>query len=119
MIQTILAKIVGTQNERDLKKLRPIVGQVGVFEPAIEALSDDQLRGKTVEFRTRLANGEMLDDLLAAAGKRNGRVMTPSSQPEKGGFYRADHFEFSKRDLPALYTAGGKDFIGKPVDFGQ
>ncbi len=67
MIQTILAKIVGTQNERDLKKLRPIVGQVGAFEPAIQALSDEQLRAKTAEFRTRLANGETLDDLLPEA----------------------------------------------------
>src|SRR4249920_4196611 len=67
MSQTIVAKIVGTQNERDLKKLRPIVGQVGAFEAAIEALSDDQLRGKTAEFRTRLANGETLDDLLPEA----------------------------------------------------
>jgi preprotein translocase subunit SecA len=67
MIQTILAKIVGTQNERDLKKLRPIVGQVGAFEPAIQALSDEQLRAKTLEFKTRLANGETLDDLLPEA----------------------------------------------------
>ena len=67
MIQTILAKIVGTQNERDLKKLRPIVGQVGAFEPTIQALSDEQLRSKTAEFRTRLANGETLDDLLPEA----------------------------------------------------
>src|SRR6476660_2563374 len=67
MIQTILAKIVGTQNERDLKKLRPIVGQVGAFEPAIQALSDEQLRSKTAEFRARLANGETLDDLLPEA----------------------------------------------------
>src|SRR5262245_1408972 len=64
MIQTILAKIVGTQNERDLKKLRPLVGQVGAFEAAVEALSDEQLRAKTAEFRARLANGESLDDLL-------------------------------------------------------
>jgi len=67
MIQTILAKIVGTQNERDLKKLRPIVGQVGAFEPAVQVLSDEQLRAKTVELKTRLANGETLDDLLPEA----------------------------------------------------
>src|SRR5215510_10791478 len=67
MIQTILAKIVGTQNERDLKKLRPIVGQVGAFEAAVQALSDEQLRAKTVEFRGRLANGETLDDLMVEA----------------------------------------------------
>src|SRR5262249_26206413 len=67
MIQNILAKIVGTQNERDLKKLRPIVDQVGAFESATEALTDEQLRGKTAEFRTRLAEGETLDDLLPEA----------------------------------------------------
>jgi Zn-dependent M28 family amino/carboxypeptidase len=60
-----------------------------------------------------------LDDLLAAAAKRNGQVMTPNSQPEKGGFYRADHFEFARHGVPALYTGGGKDSIGKPADFGQ
>ena len=53
MLQTILAKLVGTQNERDLKKLRPIVGEVGVLESDIQALSDEQLRRKTVEFRER------------------------------------------------------------------
>src|SRR5262245_9160438 len=67
MIQTILAKIVGTQNERDLKKLRPIVDRVGAFDSATEALTDEQLRGKTAEFRTRLAGGETLDDLLPEA----------------------------------------------------
>ena len=75
--------------------------------------------GKTRDIEDLSDNNSTLDDLLAAAGKRNGRVMTPNSQPEKGGSYRADHSEFSKRGLPALYTAGGKDFIGKPVDFGQ
>src|SRR5262249_40930404 len=48
-----------------------------------------------------------------------GRVMTPNSEPEKGNFYGADHFEFSKRGVPSLYTRGGKDFVGKPADFGQ
>src|SRR5204863_763619 len=75
--------------------------------------------GKTRDIEDLSDNNSMLDDMLAAAAKRNGRVMTPNSQPEKGGFYRADHFEFSKRGLPALYTGGGKDFIGKPADFGQ
>jgi len=55
MIQTILAKVIGTQNERDLKKLRPIVDEVGALEAETRALTDEQLRGKTVEFRTRLA----------------------------------------------------------------
>src|ERR1044071_9142981 len=67
VLDKILAKVVGTQNERELKRLRPIVGEVNAFEPAIQALSDEQLRGKTAEFRQRLANGETLDDLMPEA----------------------------------------------------
>src|SRR5438309_7053641 len=67
MIQTLLAKVVGTQNERELKRLRPLVGEVGAFEAQMQALSDERLRGKTAEFRQRVANGETLDDLLVEA----------------------------------------------------
>jgi len=67
MIQNLLAKVVGTQNERDLKRLRPIVGQVGALEPAMTALSDDQLRENTAEFRARFARGDTVDDLLVEA----------------------------------------------------
>src|SRR6187431_1202759 len=67
MLDTLLAKVVGTQNDRELKRLRPIVAEVNAFEPAIKALSDEQLRGKTAEFRQRVANGELLDDLLPEA----------------------------------------------------
>src|SRR6266550_4609970 len=64
MLDTLLAKVVGTQNDRELKRLRPIVAEVNAFEPAIQRLADEQLRGKTAEFRKRLAAGETLDDLL-------------------------------------------------------
>src|SRR6476661_4253333 len=67
MIQSLLAKVVGTQNERELKRLRPIVGQVNAFEAALKPLSDDALRAKTGEFRQRLAQGESLDDLMPEA----------------------------------------------------
>src|SRR5580693_5447670 len=67
MLDTLLAKVVGTQNERELKRLRPLVGAINAFEPAIQALSDEQLRAKTIEFRERLAKGETLDDLLVEA----------------------------------------------------
>jgi Zn-dependent M28 family amino/carboxypeptidase len=75
--------------------------------------------GKTRDIEDLSNYNSTLDDLLAAAAKRNGREMKPNSQPEKGSFYRADHFEFSKRGTPSLYTGGGKDFIGKPANFGQ
>src|SRR5690349_624820 len=67
MLETILAKVVGTQNERELKRLRPLVAQVNALEPSTKALSDEQLRGKPVEFRQRLANGKTLADLLPEA----------------------------------------------------
>src|SRR6476620_11046229 len=67
MIQTFLAKVVGTQNERELKRLRPIVGEVNALEPSIQALTDEQLRAKTAAFRERLAQGATLDDLLPEA----------------------------------------------------
>ena len=67
IVDTLLAKVIGTQNERDLKRLRPLVAAVNAKEPEIQQLSDDQLRAKTAEFRQRLQNGETLDDLMAEA----------------------------------------------------
>jgi preprotein translocase subunit SecA len=67
MLGTLLAKVVGTQNERELKRLRPLVEKVNAFEPAIKQLSDEQLRATTAEFRERLAKGETLADLLPEA----------------------------------------------------
>src|SRR5687767_1852376 len=64
MIQKLLAKVIGTQNERELKRLYPLVGEINALEPTIQVLSDDQLRAKTHEFRERIAAGEPLDDLL-------------------------------------------------------
>ena len=75
--------------------------------------------GKTKDIEDLSNGNSTLDDMLAAAAKRNGREMKPNSQPEKGSFYRADQFEFSKVGVPALYTGGGKEVIGKPPDFGQ
>src|SRR6187455_1329603 len=67
MLDTLLAKVVGTQNDRELKRLRPIVAEVNAFEPAIKALSDEQLRGKTADLRRRADNAESLDDILPDA----------------------------------------------------
>src|SRR5919198_4628461 len=67
MLQTLLAKVVGTQNERELKRLRPIVEEVNAFEPSIQALTDEQLRAKTQEFRDRIAQGVTVDELMPEA----------------------------------------------------
>jgi preprotein translocase subunit SecA len=67
MLQKTLAAIFGTENERELKRLKPIVAEINALEPSIQSLTDDQLRGKTAEFRQRVANGESLDDVLPEA----------------------------------------------------
>src|SRR5881628_3719321 len=63
----VLAKIFGTANERELKRLRPIVAEINAREPDVRERSDEQLRGKTAEFRERLAAGATLDDLMPEA----------------------------------------------------
>jgi len=67
MLGQILTKVIGTQNEREIKRLRPLVAEINVLEPQIQPLTDDQLRAKTIEFRKRAAGGESLDDLLVEA----------------------------------------------------
>ena len=67
MIGDVLKKIFGSQNERNLKKIVPLVDEINQFEPEIRKLSDDDLKAKTPEFKQRLANGEELDDLLPEA----------------------------------------------------
>jgi preprotein translocase subunit SecA len=66
-LNTLLAKVIGTQNERELKKIRPLVAEINAKEPEIQKLSDEQLRGRTAEFRQRATDGEPLDGLLPDA----------------------------------------------------
>ena len=67
MFNAILTKIVGSKNERDLKRLAPIVQRINELEPEMQRLSDVQLAELTPKFRRRLADGESLDDLLPEA----------------------------------------------------
>jgi preprotein translocase subunit SecA len=67
MFGQLLTKIVGTQNDRELKRLKPRVAAINALEDSVRTLSDGQLRDKTAEFKTRVANGETLDDLLHEA----------------------------------------------------
>jgi preprotein translocase subunit SecA len=67
MINQLLTKVFGSQHERDVKKMLPLVAAINDMEPQIKALSDEGLRAKTVELREQLANGATLDDLLVHA----------------------------------------------------
>lgn len=63
----IAKKVFGTENDRKLKKFRPLVAQINALEPDFEKLTDEQLQAKTVEYRQRHKDGEKLDDLLPEA----------------------------------------------------
>jgi Zn-dependent M28 family amino/carboxypeptidase len=60
-----------------------------------------------------------LDEMLVEIAKEHGRMVKPDAEPEKGYYYRSDHFEFAKQGVPAIDPEGGRDFIGKPADFGK
>jgi preprotein translocase subunit SecA len=66
-VQQVLQKLLRAGEGRHLKKLQKVVTEVSALEPSIEELTDEQLRGRTPEFRDRLADGETLDDLLPEA----------------------------------------------------
>jgi preprotein translocase subunit SecA len=67
LLGNIAKKVFGTKNARVLKGMRPIVARIGELESGLLGLSDDDLRGKTVAFRQRIANGESLDSVLPEA----------------------------------------------------
>ena len=75
--------------------------------------------GKTHDLEDVTNGNSILDDLLGQAAARQGRVMKPNSEPEKGGFYRIDSFEFAKAGVPVLHAARGIEIIGKPPGYGK
>ncbi len=60
-----------------------------------------------------------LEDRLVEIAGRRGRTVVPDADPEKGYYYRSDHFEFAKRGVPALDPKGGQWYEGKPLEFGK
>jgi Zn-dependent M28 family amino/carboxypeptidase len=87
-------------------------------------LADINMDGLNLWGKTRdmvligLGNSE-LDDIAADVLKSHGRVVKGDAEPEKGFFYRSDHFEFAKQGVPALDPDAGTDFIGKPAGYGK
>ncbi|RXJ72474.1 preprotein translocase subunit SecA [Veronia nyctiphanis] len=67
MLSKLLTKVIGSRNERTLRRLRKVVKEINALEPQFEALSDQELKAKTVEFRERIEQGEQLDSLLPEA----------------------------------------------------
>lgn len=63
----LFSKVIGTHSEREVKRVIPIVDKIESLEPEMEKLSDEELRGKTAEFKKRLADKKTLDDILPEA----------------------------------------------------
>jgi Zn-dependent M28 family amino/carboxypeptidase len=74
--------------------------------------------GKTSDFTVIGLGNSTLDDDLLTVLKAANRTVRPDAEPEKGFYYRSDHFEFAKQGVPALDIDAGIDFIGKPNGYG-
>jgi Zn-dependent M28 family amino/carboxypeptidase len=77
------------------------------------------LWGKARDIASIGLGNSTLHDVLAKEAAVQGRVVVGDSEPEKGAFYRSDHFEFAKRGVPALHFAGSTDYIDRPAGWGK
>ena len=75
--------------------------------------------GKTSDVISIGMGQSSLDDLLVDVARSHGRTVGPDAEPEKGYYYRSDHFEFAKQGVPALDPDAGQKAIGKPADYAQ
>jgi Zn-dependent M28 family amino/carboxypeptidase len=75
--------------------------------------------GRTRDVSSIGLGNSTLHDVLIAQAKKQGRVVTGDSEPEKGAFYRSDHFEFAKRGVPGLHFGGSVDYLDRPPGWGQ
>jgi Zn-dependent M28 family amino/carboxypeptidase len=76
------------------------------------------VHGRTKDLTIIGLGASDLDDYALAAAKEQGRVLRPDPEPEKGFYYRSDHFNFARVGVPALNTDEGVEFVGKPASFG-
>jgi Zn-dependent M28 family amino/carboxypeptidase len=74
--------------------------------------------GPTRDITVIGSGASTLDDLAAEVARGQGRTITPDPNPERGRYYRSDHFEFAKVGVPALYPKRGSDYLDKPAGWG-
>ena len=75
--------------------------------------------GRTSDIVVVGLGNSTLDDVLTEAAAAQKRTVKGDAEPEKGFYYRSDHFEFAKQGVPALYTDSGTEYIGKPAGYSQ
>jgi Zn-dependent M28 family amino/carboxypeptidase len=77
------------------------------------------LWGRTSDVVSIGFGASTLDEVLVEAAAGQGRVVVADTEPEKGFYYRSDHFEFAKQGVPALDTKAGMNYLGRPADYGK
>jgi Zn-dependent M28 family amino/carboxypeptidase len=75
--------------------------------------------GRTKDITVVGMGASDLDDYLRDAAAVQNRTLRPDPEPEKGFYYRSDHFNFAKQGVPALYTDSGVEYLGKPPEYGR
>ncbi len=75
--------------------------------------------GRTSDIEVVGLGNSTLDDVVLQLATREGRTVRPDAEPEKGYYYRSDHFEFAKVGVPALYTGSGMEYIGRDANYGE
>lgn len=75
--------------------------------------------GQTRDYTVIGLGNSTIDDLLAEEARTQGRTLKPDTEPEKGFYYRSDHFEFAKVGVPALHSDAGDDYIDKPAGYSK
>jgi Zn-dependent M28 family amino/carboxypeptidase len=91
------------------------------LEKTLAVINMDGLNtfGRTHDVASIGLGNSTLHDVLIAEATAQKRVVTGDSEPEKGAFYRSDHFEFAKRGVPGLHFAGSLDYLGRPAGWGK
>lgn len=75
--------------------------------------------GKTSDFTVIGLGNSTLDEVLTSVLSADNRTVRPDAEPEKGFYYRSDHFEFAKQGVPAMHVDAGTNYIGKPPEYSQ
>jgi len=77
------------------------------------------VHGRTKDLTVVGYGASDLDDVARQVAGEQGRALQPEAEPEKGSYYRSDHFNFARQGVPAFYGKGGDQFVGKPADHGK
>jgi Zn-dependent M28 family amino/carboxypeptidase len=75
--------------------------------------------GRTSDLEVIGLGNSTLDDIVTQLAQREGRTVRPDAEPEKGYYYRSDHFEFAKVGVPALYLGSGMEYVGRDANYGE